>query len=123
MARRDLPFADSTNLAIVGPLTQDALAQLPGRFAAWAASPAAARFRFRRSAGRWVPVRAGELAARIERAVVHVPDDLDAAPAVPSCRRGAPVPSGYLSSLGGLTPSFSGKMMSPWFCQFTFRKA
>jgi len=79
MARRDLPFADSTNLAIVGPLTQDALAQLPGRFAAWAAAAAAARFRFRRSAGRWVPVRAGELAARIERAVVHVPDDLDAA--------------------------------------------
>lgn len=79
MARRDLPFADSTNLAIVGPLTPDALAELPGRFAAWAASPAGARYRFRRVGTRWIPVRRGELAARIERSVVRLADDLDGA--------------------------------------------
>ena len=46
---------------------------------AWAASPAGGRYRFRRAGRRWVPVRRRELAACIERSVVRLADDLDAA--------------------------------------------
>lgn len=64
---------------MVGPLTPDALAALPARFAAWAASVPGARYRFRQTPRGWVPVAVADLADAVERSIVRLPDPHDAA--------------------------------------------
>ena len=77
MARRGIPFDTESHIVVVGPLTTDALERIPENFHAWAASPSAAAFRFRRTPTGWVRIPRRELRDRVERSIVRTDEDLD----------------------------------------------
>ena len=112
MARRDASFSNATNLAVVGPLTAEALERLPGRFREWAASPGGARYAFRRSGTAWVPVRARERAGRVESAVVRTGEVLDVAGIEALARR---LEYADFGAILILTPTFAAVSFSHYF--------